>query len=212
MPAVEHRRAIWRLAPRTLIDVGANKGQFSVLARRLFSDIEIHAFEPLQSEREIFARVVAEPYVLHGVAVGAATEDRPFFVTSRADSSSLLRPGRGQEEAYRVTLRSTRVVGVRPLDEILVAHRLAAPTLLKIDVQGGELEVLKGASKTLRAIAHVYCEASFVELYRGQPLAGDVIEYLRDAGFQLAGIFNQSTTKRFGPTQADFLFSRDRAS
>ena len=91
MPAVEHIQAIKTLHPKTLIDVGANKGQFSLIARYLFPDIEIHAFEPLEKERSLFSSVVHGNTKLYPVALAAETSTREFFVASRRDSSSLLR-------------------------------------------------------------------------------------------------------------------------
>ena len=112
MPAVEHIEAIKRLNPKTLIDVGANKGQFSLVARYLFPEIEIHAFEPLERERKLLASVVSQPITIYATALGETEGEATFFVTSRADSSSLLKPGAGQKAAYGVALSSTITVPV----------------------------------------------------------------------------------------------------
>jgi len=94
------------------------------------------------------------------------------------------------------------------LDELLRADCLPRPILLKIDVQGFELEVLEGATLLIKAIDYCYLELSYIELYKGQPLAAEVLSYLFSHGFQLAGVFNQVWTRAFGPTQADFLLIR----
>jgi FkbM family methyltransferase len=207
MPTVEHMAAIRRYSPKTLIDVGANKGQFSLMARHLFPDIEIHAFEPLESERTIYERVVRPPTRLYPTALGRVRGDATFFVTSRADSSSLLRPAVAQEAAYGVQAKTTTTVPVMRLSDAVDLSILRRPILLKLDVQGGELDVLKGVESSLPLIDLVYCEASFVELYHGQPLASEIIAYLAAQKFNLRGVFNQSITSEFGPTQADFLFT-----
>lgn len=62
------------------------------MARYLFPDIEIHAFEPLESERMIYETVVRPPAKLYPTALGCIPGEATFFVTSRADSSSLLQP------------------------------------------------------------------------------------------------------------------------
>src|SRR5689334_20450222 len=117
MPTVEHVTAIRPYSPRTLIDVGANKGQFSLLARHLFPDIEIHAFEPLESERAIYERVVRPPVQIYPVALGDIPGEATFFVASRADSSSLLRPGSAQELAYGVKAKTSTTVPVMRLSD-----------------------------------------------------------------------------------------------
>jgi FkbM family methyltransferase len=207
MPTVEHIDAVKRLSPMTLLDVGANKGQFSVLARYLFPNIDIHAFEPLDSERAIYQAVVRQPCKVYPNAIGRVAGDATFFVTSRADSSSLLRPGAKQKTAYGVATQKSISVCVARLPDVIDISKLPRPILLKIDVQGGELDVLRGAESVLGLVDAIYCEASFVELYQGQPLAGEIAAYLTARGFHLRGVFNQSITSSFGPTQADLLFT-----
>ena len=206
MPTVEHIKAIERLAPKALIDVGANKGQFSMVARRLFPDIEIHAFEPLETERKRLQSVVGGPVRRYATALGAAAGEATFFVTSRPDLSSLLRPGAGQEAAYGVVTETSISVPVARLPDTLDISTLPRPILLKLDVQGGELDVLEGAEDILSSIDMIYCEVSFVSSYQRQPLATEITCYLARHGFALKGVFNQSVTREFGPTQADFLF------
>jgi FkbM family methyltransferase len=208
MPAVEHIQAIERLVPKTLIDVGANKGQFSVVARHLFPQIDIYAFEPLETERMRFKEVVGGSVNLFSVALGSKTGSARFHVTSRLDSSSLFVPGQGQKQAYGVEAVSSIAVEVACLSDVIDENRLARPVLLKLDVQGAELDVLRGAEPMLDAIDYIYCETSFLPLYDQQPLANDLAFYLISQGFHMSGVFNQSETKVFGPTQADFLWQR----
>jgi FkbM family methyltransferase len=212
MPTVEHIAALRSLKPRTVVDVGANKGQFSLVAHYLFPDAQIHAFEPLESERRIYQSVISAPVRLHSVALGAEKGTADFFVASRADSSSLLAPGKGQEAAYGVGLSSTTTVPVDRLENVVNAAELATPVLLKLDVQGAELQVLRGAEGILPRVDAIYCEVSFVELYERQPKASAIVSFLDRHGFTLSGVFNLSVTRRFGPTQADFLFCRNGAA
>ena len=207
----EHVEAIRFCRPATLIDIGANKGQFSTAVRGLFPKAKIHAFEPLPSAADTFARVFRgdSRAHLHRVAVGEREERRHFYVADRDDSSSLLKPGEGQRAAYDVGLAREIEVEVKPLDALLDLGRLVAPVMIKIDVQGAELEVLKGIGG-LDWADFIYVELSFVELYEGQPLFEEVRAHLAERGFRLAGVFNQSITAAFGPTQADFLFRRER--
>jgi FkbM family methyltransferase len=205
----EHLAAIRTCAPAAVLDVGANKGQFSLAVHSLYPDAVIHAFEPLPAAAETFERVFHdEPLVhLHRVAIGAQRSRVPFYVTDREDSSSLLRPGAGQEAAFGVVQASEIEVDVVPLGEEVDLAALPGPVLMKIDVQGAELDVLRGIA-SLDAIDFIYVEVSFVELYENQALFNDVREHLEDRGFTLHRIFHQETTKRFGPTQADCLFVR----
>ena len=209
MPTVEHVEALRMLNPRTVIDVGANKGQFSLVARQLFPTARIFAFEPLASERRLYQAVVSAPFRMHALALGAAKGSAKFFVASRADSSSLLAPGEKQESAYGVGIGSTITVDVETLENVIRPEELIAPVLLKLDVQGAELQVLQGAEKLLPLVDAIYCEVSFVELYEQQPMAGAIVTFLDLCNFAFTGVFNLSATKQFGPTQADLLFVRN---
>ena len=208
VPAAEHLSVLQGLALRTVIDVGANKGQFSLVARHLFPKAQIFAFEPLTDELRKYKNVVAGPRDVYPVAVAATKGIADYFVTSRADSSSLLTPSYSQSAAYGVVLSSRSTVQTERLSDIILPEACVSPAFLKIDVQGGELGVLKGAEDLLPHLDIIYCEVSFVQLYEGQPLAQDVIGYLGNNDFYLRGVFNQSSTKQFGATQADLLFFR----
>lgn len=209
MPTVEHMAALKSFEAKTVLDVGANRGQFSIAARHVFPSAHIYAFEPLESARDCYRSVVTEPSRMHPFALGATKGSQTFFVTSRSDSSSLFLPGDGQRQAYGVGLSSTIIVPVERLDDVVKPAELVSPVLLKLDVQGAEIDVLKGATKLLFQIDAIYCEVSFVELYHQQPIASEIVSFLYDYGFSLRGVFNTSHTKRFGPTQADMLFFRN---
>jgi hypothetical protein len=122
---------------------------------------------------------------------------------------SLLRIGKGQREQFPGT-EEVQAVVVRTarLDERLTEAMLPRPCLLKIDVQGGELLVLQGASGIMHLLDEVLVECSFVELYDGQPLAGDVVAFLRERGFGLAGVSTPAQGHDGEPVQADFQFRR----
>ena len=95
---------------------------------------------------------------------------------------------------------------IQRLDACLTTP-LARPSLLKIDVQGFELEVLKGATGLLPEIDAVSVEASDVELYEGQALLGEIERFLDEAGFRVDGRFNEQLHQG-QRVQADWLFRR----
>jgi hypothetical protein len=132
-----------------------------------------------------------------------------MHLSKRDDSSSLLAITRLQDEIFPGTEEvGTVVVRVAPLAVFLEADSIVEPALLKIDVQGYELEVLRGCEPLLRRFDVVYCECSFVELYEGQCLAGDVIAWLAERGFTMTGVFNAAYDASGRAVQADFLFTR----
>jgi FkbM family methyltransferase len=208
LPTLEHQAILRALSPSMVADVGANRGQFSLDVRRVVPGARVIAFEPLTPEADIYSEIFASTptHVLHRVALGAIAGSASLHVSAARDSSSLLPIGERQNELFPGTQEvSTQVVEVRPLDDFADELQSDSSALLKIDVQGAELDVLRGAKKTLDGFRWVYLEMSFVELYDGQPLADAIVDELRSRGFELAGTGTPSIIDG-RPVQVDALF------
>lgn len=210
LAATEHVNVVARDL-KCLIDVGANKGQFSLAFRNLNPSAQIHAFEPLKLAAATFRRVFEGDArsELHELAIGASDGTAEIHISRRDDSSSLLPIGSLQTTHFPGTdeLQTSEVTVVRLLTA-LRGQKLARPALLKIDVQGFELEVLKGCEEYLDQFSLIYCECSYIQLYDGQALAHQIISYLAPKGFVLRGTYNPAYARDGSPVQADFLFER----
>lgn len=194
---------------RTVVDIGANSGQFALVARECFPDSRIVSFEPLPGPAEKFRRVFAsDPQVaLHQAAIGPRTEEVPIHVSRRSDSSSLLPITALQNRLFPGTAEEgTKLISVGRLGDFLTKDDVASPALLKLDVQGFELQALQGCEDLLNPFKWVYVECSFAELYVGQAFADAVIAWLRDRGFRLVGVYNVSYDGSGQAIQSDFLF------
>lgn len=214
-PSHEHRAMLQSLKGlRTIVDVGANVGQFALLCSRLHPGAKLHSFEPLPAAADVYAAVTrGQPNVtLHRVALGKQEATLPIHVTARADSSSLLAPAL-QAVVFPGTHEvETRNVAVMPLGKVLSTDDIAAPALLKIDVQGYEQQVLEGCATHLSRFDWVFVELSFIELYAGQTLAPAILEWMGAQGFELASVYTDAASYRGGRmVQGDFLFHRKTA-
>ncbi len=209
--SIEHERIPLRRDFQTVLDAGANRGQFALFARQMLPGATLLCFEPLAAPRRRLERVtVGSGATIFDVALGARAETASFHVSAADDSSSLLSIGARQREAFPGTEEREQIsVRVRRLDEVIDANALARPVLLKVDVQGGELALLQGAEGVLGVVDAMLIEASFVQLYEGQPLIGEVWKLIAAAGFTCRGIWSIT----YGPggvsLQADFLFARE---
>lgn len=209
--SIEHWALLQGRHVATVIDVGANKGQFSLLALEAFPGCRIHAFEPLAQPGARYRQVLGHraDVTLHEVAIAADAGEATIYVSGREDSSSLLPITERQATSFPGTaLKETRTIVKRPLDAVLTAADLVAPVLLKIDVQGFELEVLKGSRALLPLVDLVYVECSFVELYAGQALAPEIQAFLEVAGLTLAASHNAQHGADGTLLQEDRLFAR----
>lgn len=102
----------------------------------------------------------------------------------------------------------TTMVRVGRLADLVRAGELKSPALLKLDVQGYELEALRGCEELLDSFSHVYAECSFVELFRGQVLADDLIAWLRRREFRLRGVYDVVFDAQGRALTANMLFSK----
>jgi FkbM family methyltransferase len=211
-PTVEHQALPLDADYRSIIDVGANKGQFALFARARFPAAELHCFEPLAEPFAVCSRLFRADSAAHlyQFAAGARDEVREIHIARRADSSSLLGISARQTSRFPGTEEAGRqLVEVRSLDHVSALSRLPRPTLLKVDVQGFELEVFRGAQRLLsEAIDTVLVECSFVDFYDGQPLFDQVYCFLRRSGYALRAGRISAAASDGSWEQGDFVFQR----
>ena len=184
VPTIEHRTTLLALNPLTVIDVGANRGQFSIFSRFTWPDSKIIAFEPQPDQAETWKKLNIDNSHLIEIALGAKSSQAQLYIASRKDSSSLLPLGENQKTLFRMDEVGTINVDVKRLDQVLQPEDLTGPTLMKIDVQGFEYEVLEGATGLFPYIDFLYLELSVVELYVGQTLYNEVKAFLAGHGFE----------------------------
>ena len=206
---VEHLDLLGSLKLATVIDVGANVGQFSLATLASHPGARIHAFEPLPEPAATFERLFAREtqVTMHRSAIGPTEGAVTMHVSRRIDSSSLLPITKLQSTIFPGTEEArTESVRVAPLETFVAPEEIAPPALLKLDVQGFELEALRGCLSLLPRFNCVYVEASFVELFGGQALAHEVIAFLAQHDFALTGVYNGTFDRKGRAIQADFLF------
>ena len=203
---LDHDTALAGESFATVIDVGANKGQFAVYARIHWPNAQLICFEPLPEPRAKLQRVTGGQAKIYDCALGAEPGEGSMHLATRTDSSSLLALGARQKAIFGMEASGQFQVPIKRLDAC-ISTPLPRPALLKIDVQGFELEVLKGATDLLPHIDAVYVEVSYIELYEGQALHEEIERFLIDAGFTLEGRYNTHLYQG-KPVQADLLFRR----
>lgn len=206
---IEHKRLLANLNCKHVFDIGANRGQFALVARQCFPNARIDSFEPLNSPAKKFNSAFTNDknVYLHEVAIGPEAITTKINVSAKDDSSSLLPISDLQNQIFPGTEKAdTKDIKVAPLRYYIKAEDIILPALLKIDVQGYELQTLKGCEELLDKFQYIYIECSFVELYEGQALAHDILLYLSKHGFILNGIYNMSYDKKGIAIQADFFF------
>lgn len=211
-PSVEHKKTINKLDYDVLIDVGANRGQFSMLSQILRPTVPVYAFEPLFSEITVYKEIFSEceGVTVFQYAIGDVDESRVINVSKSPDSSSVLPISQLQSRIFPGTEKiDSQKVEIRKLSSFMSCWTGFEKILLKIDVQGFEYQVLVGIGEYIGQFKYIYVETSGVELYLGQKLFPEIALYLENSGFVMVGCFNEITIDgAFG--QADVLFVNRR--
>lgn len=206
-----------QIAEPVIFDVGANIGQSIALFRKAFPQGIIHSFEP---NPETFATLRQnwghdQAVSLHSLALNSTAGAVPFFVTNVSEASSLLLPHPKLvrlSSGNKYDSRKIEVEGVT-LDRFCLEKGVATIDVLKLDVQGSELEVLKGAERLLgqEAIALLYVEMNFAETYSGQVVFEDFLVFCAGYGYKLWDISPFLYTRTGQLWYANTIFCSNKA-
>ncbi|MFC5676313.1 FkbM family methyltransferase [Aeromicrobium endophyticum] len=196
----------------TVLDVGANVGQYATLTRSAGFTGRIISCEPLSGAFGELTRRASrdDAWTAFNVAVGAQPGEAMINVAANSFSSSI----RGMTDAHLRTAPGSRFVAsetvpVTTVAEIAAAHGVdPARTLLKIDTQGFEGEVLQGAGALVGELAAVQLELSFVELYDGQLLFDELVGAMARDGYRIQQLEPGISDPDGRMLQVDGLFVR----
>jgi FkbM family methyltransferase len=188
----------------SIIDVGAYQGKWSMMAKSIWPGSSLYMVEP-NAAKEPECRAVAE-------TLGAKLFEK------------LLGALDGQEVEFNVMASGSSIMSERsPLPRIVEKHKLTSldsligqvkgPALLKIDAQGYELEILKGARLILKDVEAVLLEISIIEINEGAPLLDDVLVFMKELGFVTYDILELHRRPLDGAlNQVDVIFVRESSS
>lgn len=199
--------AMARLAPVSearIVDAGANKGRTVETLLALYPDATfLAAYEPnVRLARKLAKRFAHDPRVsVRQAALGEAPGLAALRVPTRATCASLLSPLEGTCDTEGLVLQETPVVRLE--DEME-----RPPHILKMDVQGFELPVLRGAGRVLAGVQAIAAEVAFRPRYAGQALAWEVRDWLGAKGFVLEGLYGPLYDAEGRIVAADGLFLR----
>ena len=174
------------------LDVGASVGDYGRDLRAHGFAGRIVSFEPLSGAAERLRTTTRNDptWEVLTMGLGATTGEALLHVSARLTSSSFLPMEKLHFDAAPDSgYISSETAHIARLDDLRQQLRLEGCSLfLKLDVQGYELEVIDGAPTTLRDVAVLEAEMSFVSLYSGQPLFAELVARLRDHGLVLGAL------------------------
>jgi FkbM family methyltransferase len=193
----------------SIYDIGANVGTWTLLAKAVIPEATLEAFEPLLIHHLGFQKNVQEisGVRLHRLALGAENTTASLRVTDFSDASSLLPLAEASRLHFALKEVETVATIVRRLDDYRKEAALPLPDLIKLDVQGYELEVVRGGEECLRQAKAVITEVSFINYYEGQCFFHELVEFLGGFGLFVTA-FGVNTPLGKVVNQTDVLFTR----
>ena len=182
-PILEHYKRLG-LAPRTVIDVGVGPGTAELYAAlRGAHLLLVEPLEEWRSHMEAISTVRPTDIVL--AAAGAKGGETQISVHPAPWNSSVLGAPRGEDME-----QEWRTIPVVRLDDVVRDLGLTGPYVLKVDVEGGELDVLAGATDLLAETDLVLLELSLFDLVPGSAQFHDVVAWMHDHGFVLSEFYD----------------------
>jgi FkbM family methyltransferase len=190
--------------PASVIDIGAFVGDWTAKTREIWPEAKYLMIEPQPNKQERLRAMCNESVAFESALLGPSEVQNVLFFMDDLGGSSVFEQIQNKCE-LTTTLRMTT------LDNLLAGQpSLAGPILLKADVQGSELRVLRGATKTLRNVEVILLEVSLLPYNVNAPLFAEAVAFMLDIGFAVYDVCwlhrRQSDEAAF---QADVIFVRN---
>ena len=182
----------------TVVDIGANVGEFTAIFNELFPTSQIYAFEPIPiCFDKLNDRVSNLKNVkTYNIGLGSKNGELNLNKSSHDPASSFREMSDLHKENYPHSSGSEELkVAVHRLDEVLDLSNIHSNIFIKIDVQGFEDEVIIGGMKTFDKAKVIIVESSYRKLYENEPLFHGIYSLLQPLGFEFMGCLKQSVFK-----------------
>lgn len=191
-------------SPANICDVGASDGKWTQRCLEIYPQAQYFCIDPLGENGSSLAKLKSKFRNVDYWQGCLGENSDVVTLNADGDGSSILR---GHfDNPYGIQ----QEVKVDMLDNLVAGGICPSPNLIKLDVQGYELQVLKGASETLKRVNGLIAEVSFIRFQSGMPIFHEVVRYLAEYGFVVSDIFSLSLRPLDHMAgQADLLFLKD---
>jgi FkbM family methyltransferase len=192
------KRLLSKFEVKYIIDGGAHQGDFSSSILTVFPQAHVYAFEPQNSSWELLRQAaIRNPSIkAFQCALGAESGTATFHINKSTLTSSLLpssKQGLKYHKEYNQPCR-TEMVQVVSLKEFLAKESLPHIDILKLDLQGYELQALKGLGDFLSCVKLIYTEVNFLNAYDQGCLFTNLSQYLQEHQFEFYQFYHLVTS------------------
>ena len=194
MPWMNNYTWLKELNISTIIDVGANEGQFVKEIRSIIPTAFIYSFEPIKSVFEKLKTNLSHDknITFYNLGLGDSDSFLEMNVNDHSPSSSLLDLEKTHLEKYPHAAKTHKeTISVKTLDSVININNIKKNLLIKVDVQGYEDKVIIGGMNTFNFAKIAIVETSYKLLYKDQKLFEDIYDLLVKLGFKYRGNFKE---------------------
>jgi len=182
------RRLAWiakqiKFSPRAIVDVGASDGRWTKPALPLFPDARFLLIEPLDQHEAALKALAQQEDRLSYFQGLVGRESGTVRFMQHGYQSSVLGTRDGTD------FGETKELSMFTLDEVIRERQFPAPEIIKLDIEGCELEALHGATEALRSAVMVQVEVSLIPFKKDLPLMDDVVGFMAVQGFRVLDVF-----------------------
>ena len=191
------------LQPKVIYDIGACVLHWTDRVKTIWPESEIIVFEAADVHEFLYQEAGVKYHI--GVLSSESGKEVDFYQNDQAPGGNSYyreNPEIQPAAAHLYAEKYLRKLKTITLDAIVSLKQYPVPDLIKMDVQGAELDVLKGAQETIKTAKHIILELQVVEYNKGAPLKDVVIEYMDSIGYDCLGLFSNN-----GP-DGDYHFIR----
>ncbi|MDI9311580.1 MAG: FkbM family methyltransferase [Limnohabitans sp.] len=200
----------------TVIDIGANEGQFAHKIRKLLPQVYIHSFEPIPQVFDSLQLLSQQDsrFSAYNTALGNSSGSIEIILNESTAASSILKMTEDAQAHFSFLKEDNNIeISIARLDDFKFDTEIQKPYLVKIDVQGFELEVLKGGVDFIRDAELVIIEVSFKYLYKEQVLFDEIYNNITALGFRYTGSIEQLISPNLHEIiQADAIFVKQKSN
>jgi FkbM family methyltransferase len=183
-----------------ILDVGSHEGESLQLFQKIFPKATLYAVEPNSEKKDFILPYLTNSEHLFVGALSNQSGKAVWHLNEDSGTSSLKESNESAQKFWEASIKTKEMheVATLTLDDWMKSHSISELGLLKIDVQGSELDVLKGGQETLASgkVKHLHCEFTLINAYHDSAHLSDLLRLLEEFGFDLFDIQHLSRSGR----------------